>query len=213
MSVQISTSNLKQEMANSISHAFGMLFAVIAMPILIAMSINHGNTIGLVGSSVFGFSFLMVYTASTLYHGVQQPEVKRVLKIIDHISIYFLIAGSYTPFILLFFWNQMGLILLIVLWSLTLLGIVFKIFFVDRFTYLSTIVYLLMGWILVFVIKPFFAHLPLPIIVLLASGGVLYSLGVIFFLWTKYYYHHLVWHIFVLAASICHFVAVLLAVS
>jgi hemolysin III len=213
MAVQVFIPNLKQELANSISHAFGMLFGIIGMPILIATAIKNGNTTGLVGASVFGFSFLMVYTASTLYHGFQHPEVKRILKIIDHISIYFLIAGSYTPFILLFFFNPTGIVLLAVLWSLTLLGIIFKIFFVDRFTYLSTAIYLLMGWMLLIVIKPFFANLPLSITVMLTLGGVLYSLGVIFFLWTKYFYHHLVWHIFVLAASICHFVAVLLAVS
>lgn len=213
MAVQVFIPNLKQELANSISHAFGMLFGIIGMPILIATAIKNGNTTGLVGASIFGFSFLMVYTASTLYHGFQHPEVKRVLKIIDHISIYFLIAGSYTPFILLFYFNPTGIVLLAVLWSLTLLGIIFKIFFVDRFTYLSTIIYLLMGWMLLFIIKPFFANLPLSIAVMLTLGGVLYSLGVIFFLWTKYFYHHLVWHIFVLAASICHFVAVLLAVS
>jgi hemolysin III len=213
MAVQVFTPNLKQELANSISHAFGMLFGIIGMPILIATAVKNGNTTGLVGASIFGFSFLMVYTASTLYHGFQHPEVKRVLKIIDHISIYFLIAGSYTPFILLFYFNPTGIVLLAVLWSLTLLGIIFKIFFVDRFTYLSTVIYLLMGWMLLFIIKPFFANLPLSITVMLTLGGVLYSLGVIFFLWTKYFYHHLVWHIFVLAASICHFVAVLLAVS
>ncbi len=213
MAVQVFTPNLKQELANSISHAFGMLFGIIGMPILIATAVKNGNTTGLVGASIFGFSFLMVYTASTLYHGFQHPEVKRVLKIIDHISIYFLIAGSYTPFILLFYFNPTGIVLLAVLWSLTLLGIIFKIFFVDRFTYLSTAIYLVMGWMLLIVIKPFFANLPLSITVMLTLGGVLYSLGVIFFLWTKYFYHHLVWHIFVLAASICHFVAVLLAVS
>jgi hemolysin III len=213
MAVQVFIPNLKQELANSISHAFGMLFGIIGMPILIATAVKNGNTTGLVGASIFGFSFLMVYTASTLYHGFQHPEVKRVLKIIDHISIYFLIAGSYTPFILLFYFNPTGIVLLAVLWSLTLLGIIFKIFFVDRFTYLSTAIYLVMGWMLLIVIKPFFANLPLSITVMLTLGGVLYSLGVIFFLWTKYFYHHLVWHIFVLAASICHFVAVLLAVS
>jgi len=213
MAVQVFIPNLKQELANSISHAFGMLFGIIGMPILIATTVKNGNTTGLVGASIFGFSFLMVYTASTLYHGFQHPEVKRVLKIIDHISIYFLIAGSYTPFILLFYFNPTGIVLLAVLWSLTLLGIIFKIFFVDRFTYLSTAIYLVMGWMLLIVIKPFFANLPLSITVMLTLGGVLYSLGVIFFLWTKYFYHHLVWHIFVLAASICHFVAVLLAVS
>lgn len=203
---------LKQEIANSVSHGLGILFSIVAIPLLLAQVAQSGQTLLTLGVSVYAFSFLLVYTCSTLYHGFQQPLVKKVLQILDHISIYFLIAGSYTPFILLYVFNQVGITILLVLWGLTLIGIVFKIFFTHRFKYLSTVIYLLMGWMLLAGGKAFFENLPMDVLTLIVIGGVLYSLGVIFFLWEKLVYHHLIWHLFVLAASICHFVAVVLAV-
>jgi len=133
--------------------------------------------------------------------------------ILDHISIYFLIAGSYTPFILLFLHNTTGMTMLAVLWSLTLLGIIFKIRYADRYNFVSTAIYVLMGWMLVAVARTFFASIPEPVANLIIIGGVLYSIGVYFYLWGKFNFHHVVWHIFVLAASICHFAAVFLSVS
>lgn len=204
---------LKQEIANSISHGFGILFGIVFIPFLLALTAKSGNITATVGVSIYAFSFLMVYTSSTLYHGFQQPFVKNVLQILDHISIYFLIAGSYTPFILLFLFNSAGITLLCILWGLALAGTVFKIFFINKFNFLSTIIYLLMGWMLLVVGKTFFVSVPPNILMFIVIGGILYSLGVVFYLWKKFVYHHLVWHLFVLAASICHFVAVLLAVS
>jgi hemolysin III len=213
MSTITSPDTLKQELANSISHGFGILFGIVAIPLLIASAAKGGNNLVIAGASVYAFSFLMVYTCSTLYHGFQQPQVKNVLQILDHISIYFLIAGSYTPFVLIYVFNSVGLSILAILWGLTLCGTIFKIFFINRFNYLSTAIYVLMGWMLVAAGKTFFVQVPYEIMVLIVAGGVLYSLGVVFYLWEKYLYHHLVWHLFVLAASICHFVAVVLALS
>jgi len=207
------TLHLKREMANSISHGFGILFGIVSIPILIAAASQTGKTAAVAGTGIYGFSFLMVYTFSTLYHGFQQPEVKRVMKIIDHISIYFLISGSYTPFILLFVYNTTGFVLLSLLWGLTLMGIFVKIFHTGRYEKLSTAVYVMMGWMLVPVARTFFAELSTPVIVLIVAGGVLYSIGVIFYLWRRFHYHHVVWHLFVLAASICHYAAILTAVS
>lgn len=204
---------LKQEIANSVSHGFGILFGIVAIPLLLAQVAQSGQIMLTAGVSIYAFSFLLVYTSSTLYHGFQQPLVKKVLQILDHISIYFLIAGSYTPFILVYVFNQVGITILLVLWGLTLVGIVFKIFFTHRFKYFSTAIYLLMGWMLLAGGKAFFVNLPTDVLTLIVIGGVLYSLGVIFFLWEKLVYHHLIWHLFVLAASICHFVAVVLAVT
>ncbi len=195
---------LRQELANSLTHAFGILFGIVSIPILISTATQTGNTAAIIGASVYGFSFLMLYTFSTLYHGFQQPMVKRALMIMDHISIYFLIAGSYTPFILLFLYNTTGLTMLAILWGLTLLGIVFKILFADRFNFLSTAIYVLMGWMLLAVARTFFAGIPPQIGMLIIIGGCLYSVGVVFYLWTKFTHHHVVWHLFVLAASICH---------
>ncbi len=206
----------RQELANSLSHGFGFLFGIVSMPILISLASANGNVPGLIGVSIFGFSFLMLYTFSTLYHGstlynsLHQGAIKRVMRMMDHISIYFLIAGSYTPFILIYFLNTTGIVLLSVLWGLTLFGTVFKIFFTGKYEFLSLLLYLGMGWILVFVAEPFYTALPPAALIMLAVGGGLYTLGVIFYVWESLRYNHAIWHIFVLAASICHYVSVLL---
>jgi len=213
MNVSSSRLDFKQELANSVSHGFGLLFGIVSIPILISLASKNGNIAGLVGASIFGFSFLMVYACSTLYHSFQRPDVKRVMRIFDHISIYFLIAGSYTPFILVYLLNTTGITLLSILWGLALLGTVYKIFFLGRFNRLSLFIYLAMGWMLVFFARPFLENLPVSCLIMLAIGGGLYTLGVLFFVWEKLPYHHAIWHVFVLAASICHYVAVLLIVA
>jgi hemolysin III len=204
--------SLKQEMVHSIIHAFGILFGIISIPILTAIAAKNANVIGIAGASVYGFCFLMLFTFSTLYHSFQQPQVKKVLEVFDHISIYFLIAGTYTPFLLIYLNDSFGITLLCILWGLTVAGIFFKIFFIGRFEAVSLIIYLAMGWILIAGGKRFFTDLPTNVLVLLIIGGGLYSVGVIFYVWQKYYWHHAVWHFFVLVAAVCHYVAVLLAV-
>lgn len=205
----LSTVELRKEIANSITHGIGLLFGIVAIPILIAIAASSGNVKGMVGTGIYGFSFLMVFGFSTLYHSINHPTVKKVLQTIDHISIYFLIAGSYTPFILAYMYNGMGFTLLSILWGLTFIGIFYKIFFLGRFKIVSTVIYLIMGWMLLVVLKPFIADMDTSTIVLLTTGGGLYTLGVVFFLWKKLTYHHAIWHVFVLAAAVCHFVAVL----
>lgn len=205
-------SSLRLEIANSITHGIGILFGVAALPVLSALAATKNHTIAVVGAAVYGFSFLLVFTFSTLYHAFQNPRVKKVLNIFDHISIYFLIAGTYTPFLLNYMMNATGITLLSVLWGLTILGIVFKLFFTGRFNYLSTAIYIGMGWILLFGGRSFFAAIPWPVLTMIIIGGVLYTVGTIFYLWEKLYYHHVIWHLFVLAAAICHYVAVLLMI-
>jgi hemolysin III len=204
---------LKLEMVNSITHGIGVLFGIACIPLLTALAAKTNNIPGIVGASVYGFCFLMLFAFSMLYHGFQQPQVKQALKIFDHISIYFLIAGTYTPLILSYLFNKAGIAMLAVLWGLTLVGIFFKIFFVNRFNIISTIIFLLMGWIMIWTGKSFFAAMPNAVIVLIVIGGGLYSLGVVFYLWQKWTWHHAVWHLFVLAAAICHYVAVLITVA
>ncbi|HEX3023617.1 MAG TPA: hemolysin III family protein [Chitinophagaceae bacterium] len=212
MESSVKESTLKFELTNSIIHGIGILFGIASIPLLTALAIHTNNIHSVVGASVYGFCFLMLFTFSTLYHGFQQPRVKQVLQVFDHISIYFLIAGTYTPFILNYLYNTTGIIMLFVLWCLVLLGIIFKIFFVNRFNILSTIIYLLMGWMMVWGGKTFFISVPFPVIILIIIGGILYSGGVIFYLMEKWKWHHVVWHLFVLSAAICHYVAVLLTV-
>jgi len=212
--MEISNSNqkIKLELINSIIHGFGIIFGIVSIPLLIALAIKSENIPGVIGASIYGFCFLQLFTFSTLYHGFQNPQVKRVLEILDHISIYFLIAGTYTPFILIYLFNPFGVTLLSILWSLTPLGIVFKIFFTGRWNVISTIVYICMGLIMLAGGRIFFISIPSNVLIMILIGGGLYLLGVIFYLWEKYPYNHAVWHFFVLAAAICHYVGILLAV-
>lgn len=204
---------IQTELTNSITHGIGILFGIASIPLLSALAIKSNNINGIVGASVYGFCFLTLFTFSTLYHGFQQPKVKAVLQVFDHISIYFLIAGTYTPFILNYMFTSKGIAMLSVLWGLTFIGIFFKIYFVGKFNILSTIIYLLMGWMIIWGGKDFYATMPTTVITLIIIGGVLYSLGVIFYLWESWKWHHAIWHLFVLAAAICHYVAVLLTVA
>lgn len=212
MEIQPAESQIKYELVNSIIHGFGIIFGIVSIPVLIALAIKSDNTPGVIGAAIYGFCFLQLFTFSTLYHGFQHQQVKRVLEILDHISIYFLIAGTYTPFLLIYLNNTFGITLLVILWSLTALGIVFKIFFTGRWNVISTIVYVLMGCIMIFGGRTFFVEIPGDVMTMILIGGALYLIGVIFYLWEKYPYNHAVWHFFVLAAAVCHYVAILLAV-
>lgn len=204
---------LQLEITNSITHGIGILFGLASIPLLTAMAIRGNNIHAIVGASIYGFCFLMLFTFSTLYHGFQQPKVKQVLQIFDHISIYFLIAGTYTPFLLSYLFNSTGITMLCILWALALIGIFFKIYFINRFNIVSTIIYLLMGWMMIWSGKSFFISMPLSVVIMIIIGGLLYTIGVVFYLLEKWKWHHAVWHLFVLAAAICHYVAVLLTVT
>lgn len=200
----------RQEIVNGLTAAIGMLFGISGLPVLVGLATAHSNTPGIVGSGIYGFCFLLLFTSSTVYHFVQESLVKRMFKVLDHISIYFLIAGTYTPFLLVYMNNDFGITLLSVLWGLTVVGIFFKIRFTGRFEIISTIIYLFMGWIMIAGGRRFFDHLPVPVLIFICIGGGLYSIGVFFYIWDKYYYTHAVWHLFVLAGAISHYVAVLL---
>lgn len=200
-----------QELVNGLTHAAGVLFGLAALPVLPGIATLHDNTQGLIGSCIYGICFLLAFVASTLYHLAKNPRTKKTFKIFDHISIYFFIAGTYTPFLLVYVNNPLGMTLLTILWALTAAGVVFKILFTGRFEVVSTIIYLAMGWIMVAGGRRFFDHLPNEVLTLVFIGAGLYSVGVFFYLWDKYRYTHAVWHVFVLAAALCHYVAVLLA--
>jgi len=201
----------KQEIVNGLIHAAGVLFGVAGLPVLTGIATAHGNTPGIIGAGIYGFCFLMTFSVSTIFHLAQEPGLRRTFKILDHISIFFFISGSYTPFLLVYMSNTFGNSLLIVLWSLTVAGTIFKVFFTGKYEVVSTIIYLVMGWIMVVGGRRFFDHLPVSVMVFVIIGAVLYSAGAILYLWDKYPYTHAVWHAFVLAAALCHYVAVLLA--
>jgi hemolysin III len=208
-----SNTQIKKELVNSIVHGFGIIFGIVSIPILIAFAIKSDNTVGIIGAAIYGFCFLQLFTFSTLYHGFQNVQAKRILEILDHISIYFLIAGTYTPFLLMYLQNAFGITLLSVLWSLTAMGIIFKIFFTGKWKVFSTLIYIAMGCIMVVGGGTFFESIPPNILTMILVGCALYLIGVIFYLWDKYPYNHAVWHFFVLSAAVCHYVAILLAVT
>lgn len=198
-----------EEVFNSITHGVGILVSIAALVVMLFFSCRYGSTLHIVSAAVFGTTLVLLYTASTLYHSFQKPRLKRIFKIMDHSCIYALIAGTYTPFVLVTLRGALGWTIFGIVWSLTVLGILFKVFFINRFKIISTLAYVLMGWIIVVAIKPLVHALPVSAIVWIASGGVVYTLGTIFYSWKKIPYNHAIWHFFVLAGSACHICAVM----
>ena len=204
---------LKQELVNSLLHVAGVCFGLIFIPYLLFIASKTTNNIVILATSIYGLAFLMVFTFSSLYHVFLQPKIKHLFKIFDHISIYFLIAGTYTPLVVIFVNTPFGIALLIALWTLTIMGSLFKLFFTGRFEILSTIIYILMGLLLLIGGERFFIYIPTLVTTLIISGASLYCIGVIFYLWKKYAYHHAIWHLFVLSAAICHYFAILITIK
>ena len=201
--------SLLEEIFNSIIHGAGVLVSLAGLVLLIVFSSLYGTASHIVSCTVFGFTLVLLYTASTLYHSFRKPRIKHVFKIIDHSCIYILIAGTYTPFMLVTVRGVLGWTIFGIVWFLVVLGILFKAFFIHRFKILSTFAYILMGWLVIFAIKPIFQTLPVSAILWLISGGLAYTGGTIFYAWKKLPFNHAIWHLFVLAGSICHFFAVL----
>lgn len=205
-----------EELTHALTHGLGTLLAIAALTLMVAESAQYGSAWHIVASSVFGVSLVLMYTASTLFHSIQTAGPKHVLRVIDHCAIYILIAGTYTPFTLVTLqgprYGDWGWSLFGFTWGLAALGITFKIFFTGRFEFLSTLVYLLMGWCGIAAIEPLLHALPAGGLWWLLAGGLCYSVGVIFYAWERLRYHHAIWHLFVLAGSTCHFFAVLLYV-
>lgn len=197
-----------EEFANTITHGFGLLLSVIGFFVLIALAVNSGNGWHILSSVVYGISLVVLYTASTLYHSATSPKIKETLRIADHCGIYLLIAGSYTPFGLLITNGLLGKGLLVLIWSFAVAGVLLKIVFRNRFPVVSAASYVVMGWLGIFAIQPLSEVLGMVPIVLTLAGGVAYSLGVIFFAWQKLPQNHAIFHVFVLAGSIFHYLAI-----
>lgn len=200
-----------EEIANSLSHGLGLLLAVAGLPILVIRADHAGRAHAVAGAVIFGSSMLMLYLASTLYHAIAHQKIKAILRALDHVAIYVLIAGTYTPIALGVLRGGWGWTMLGTIWSMALAGALFKAFGGLRFPRLSTALYVLMGWIGVIAIRPLWLHMDAGGLAWLAAGGLAYTLGVVFFvLDEKLRYAHFVWHLFVLAGTACHFLAVLL---
>ncbi|MDR4435408.1 PAQR family membrane homeostasis protein TrhA [Bacillus tequilensis] len=200
---------IKEEIANAITHGIGVLLSIPALVFLVIFATDYGSAWDIVSFTIFGISMLLLYLSSTLLHSITHKKTKDILEIIDHSAIYVLIAGTYTPFLLGPLKGTLGFTLLAIVWSLALGGIVFKIFFVKRFILLSTLVYLIMGWLMIIAVKPLYASLSGAGFSLLFLGGILYSVGTIFYIWKKVPFHHAIWHSFVLGGSAAMFFCVL----
>jgi hemolysin III len=182
---------------------------VAGLTLLVVLAAIYGDIWRVVSFSIFGSTLVILYLASTLYHSFQKPRIKRVLRVLDHASIYLLIAGSYTPFLLVSMRGVWGWTMFGVVWALALLGVAFKVFFIGRYEVLATAAYVLMGWLCVIAFKEMLVKVPPGGVTFLITGGVVYTVGVVFYAWHKLPYNHAIWHLFVMGGSICHFFAVM----
>lgn len=206
--------SVKEEVANAISHGVGLILGIVGLVVLLVKAVDHrADALTIVSMSIYGGSMIALFLASTLYHAIPHQNAKRWLKTFDHCSIYLLIAGSYTPFLLVSLRTPLAFGLMIVIWSIALIGIIMKIAFVYRFKRLSLVTYLTMGWLSLIVIYQLALNLDVGGLTLLAAGGVVYSLGVIFYVAKRIPYNHAIWHAFVLAGCACHFLAIYLYID
>ncbi len=200
---------LAEEVAHSLTHGLGMLLSIAGMVILVRFSSHNGDAWHVVSSSIYGSSLILLYGASTLYHAIPHPNAKAVLQRIDHAAIYLLIAGTYTPFLLISLRESWGWPLFGIIWTLALIGVTLEFINWKPFEKISLALYLGMGWIIVFAINPMLEQVETGGLVLLLIGGLCYSFGVIFYVWEKLAFNHAIWHLFVLAGSVLHFFSIL----
>ena len=201
-----------EEKLNIWSHAFGILLSVIALILLIIKAVEQDNVWMMISFPIFGVSLILLYLASTLYHASKNPEKRFKLKVFDHAAIYVLIAGSYTPFTLVSLNGTTGWLIFTIVWILAFSGIILKLFFTGKFKILSTAMYVLMGWLIVFYFKDLSLNLHEKGVIYLVLGGVLYTIGAILYSIKKIKFNHAIFHFFVLGGSFCHFLSVYLYV-
>lgn len=199
-----------EEIVNSLINGIGLILAIIGLVYLISAAGEHPDKIAPFAGAVYGISTIVLYLSALLYHAIPHEKTKGIFKVLDHCAIYVLIAGSYTPFALLALQGTIGWAIFAIIWSLALIGMIFKLFYTNSFEKTSTLLYVLMGWGGVIMIKPLYLILPFDVFVLLVAGGITYTLGIIFFAWERLHFSHAIWHIFVFAGSLLHFLSILL---
>ncbi|MFA0224447.1 hemolysin III family protein [Vibrio splendidus] len=203
-----------EERANAITHGLGVVLGVVGLILLLIRAFDYqADMLTVASMAVYGSSIILLFLASTLYHSITTEKTRRLLKTLDHCAIYLLIAGSYTPFLLVGLRTPLAMGLMAVIWGIALVGIIMKIAFVYRFKRLSLFIYLAMGWLSLIVVYQLAMNINIGGLVLLAVGGVIYSLGVIFYVAKRIPYNHAIWHLFVLAGCACHFFAIYLYVT
>jgi len=201
--------SLAEEKMNFITHLIGAGLSVIALVTLMFFSARQHNLEMFISFSAYGLSMIILYISSTLYHSGFSPKVRHFFRIADHCSIYLLIAGTYTPIALIGLGGKTGWVLAIIIWSIALVGIIYKSMYVHKYNFISTIVYLLMSWMCIAFAKQMITQLPREALIWLLIGGFFYTSGISFYLWHKLHHHHGIWHLFVLCGSICHFIAII----
>lgn len=199
----------REEIANAITHGIGVLISAAALVLMVVFAAIYGDAWHVVSFSIFGSSMVLLYLFSTLLHSFKPGKAKDFFEVLDHSAIYLLIAGTYTPYLLVTLRGPLGWTMFGIIWGLAFAGIIFKIYFVKRFIVASTVVYIFMGWLIVFAFVPLVRSLSFGGILWLVIGGLLYTFGTIFYLWRRIPYHHAIWHIFVLAGSITHVISVM----
>ena len=200
--------DLSEEKINIITHAIGLLLSIAALVLLIIHASSNGTARHIVSFTIFGASMILLYSASTLYHYSQTPNIRRKLNILDHASIYVLIAGTYTPFTLVTLKGALGWTIFGITWGIALVGVFLKLFYTGKYDKISTIAYVAMGWIIIFAVKPLIENLPLNGLYWLLAGGVFYTIGAILYSIKKIKFNHAIFHIFVLLGSFSHFMAI-----
>ena len=208
----INTFSKDEEIANAVSHMVGATLALISAVVLIMHGIKTKSPIVITSFAIFGAGLVIMYTVSSIYHALHNNKAKQVFQILDHSAIYILIAASYTPFLLLVVKSKAGYIIFFIQWLICIFGIAFKSLCVEKYVLFSTLLYIVMGWMIMFVWGDLIANISQQSLILLFIGGILYTLGTIFYMWNWFKYHHFIWHIFVLLGSVAHFFAVYLLV-
>jgi hemolysin III len=210
MSVQPSKYTLGEEIANAASHGIGAALGLAGLAVLVGKAVERGaGAWQIVPCAIYGVAMVLMFTTSTLYHSFTNPRLKRVFRVLDHEMIFLMIAGSYTPILLITLQGRLGWSLFGIVWGIALAGMVFQGFFTGRFKGASTALYVLMGWIVVVALKPLLDHMSAAGIRWLVAGGLCYTLGAVVYLFKKVPYHHAAWHLLVLAGAICHYFAIL----
>jgi hemolysin III len=202
----------REELANSLTHGLGAVLSVAGLALMVFFAAHNGDAWHVVSTAIFGTTLVLLYTASTLYHSLRGERLKQRLQKFDHAAIFLLIAGSYTPFVLVTLRGPWGWSLFGVVWGLAAAGVTIKFWLAGRFRLVSTLIYLAMGWLVMVAIKPLVAALPAGGLKLLFAGGLCYTGGAAFYLWKRLPYHHAIWHLCVLAGSVCHWAAVFIYV-
>ena len=202
----------REEIVNSITHGIGALLSIVALVILIMVAANQNDTLRLISFSIYGSTLVLMYLSSTLYHSFSSPRIKNLFARFDHVSIFLLIAGTYTPILLTNLRGALGWSLFGIIWGIALAGSVIRAIYLHRFRKLMVAVYVLMGWLLILAGKQVYLSLPSISLTFLLLGALAYSVGVIFYLWRSLPYGHGIWHLFVLAGSVLHFFAIYFSV-